>query len=57
MVQCDEIFASAFTLGSLGWRTCTVQVQPHCLDVWLPAHDSDADVAKKLVSNNIKCYT
>jgi hypothetical protein len=57
MVQCDEIFASAFTLGSLGWRTCTVQIQPHCLDVWLPAHDSDADVAKKLVSNNIKCYT
>jgi hypothetical protein len=32
-------------------------VQPHYLDVWLPAHDGDADVAEKLVSNNIKCYT
>jgi hypothetical protein len=31
-------------------------VQPHYLDVWLPAHNSDADVADNLVSNNIKCY-
>jgi hypothetical protein len=25
-------------------------VEPHYLDVWLPAHDDDE------VSNNIKCY-
>jgi hypothetical protein len=31
-------------------------VQPRYLDVWLPAHDSDTDVAEKLASNNIKCY-
>jgi hypothetical protein len=30
--------------------------QPHYLDVWLHAHDGDADVSEKLVSTNIKCY-
>jgi hypothetical protein len=32
-------------------------VEPYYLDVWLPAHAGDANVAGKLVSNNIKCYT
>jgi hypothetical protein len=27
------------------------------LDVWLPTHDDDEATTKKLVSNNIKCYT
>jgi hypothetical protein len=30
-------------------------VEPHYLNVWLPAHDGDADMAEKVVSNNIKC--
>jgi hypothetical protein len=32
-------------------------VEPHYLDVWLPAHDGDGNTTEKLVSNNIKCYT
>jgi hypothetical protein len=32
-------------------------VDPHYLDVLLPAHDGDADAAKNLVSNNFRCYT
>jgi hypothetical protein len=32
-------------------------VDPHYLDVWLPAHYGDAVMAKKLVSNYFKCYT
>jgi hypothetical protein len=31
-------------------------IEPHYLDVWLPAHDDDEARAEKLVSNNIKCY-
>jgi hypothetical protein len=31
-------------------------VDPHYLDIWLPAHDGDANAAEKLVSNNFKCY-
>jgi hypothetical protein len=31
-------------------------VDPHYLDIWLPAHDCDVDAAEKLVSNNFKCY-
>jgi hypothetical protein len=31
-------------------------VEPHYLDVWLPAHDDDVARVEKLVSNNIKCY-
>ncbi len=27
-------------------------VDPQYLDVWLPAHQGDADVVEKLVSNN-----
>jgi hypothetical protein len=27
------------------------------LDVWLPAHQGDGDIAEKLVSNNFECYT
>jgi hypothetical protein len=32
-------------------------VDPHYLDVWLPTHNGDANVVKKLISNNFKCYT
>jgi hypothetical protein len=35
----------------------TSGVDPHYLDDWLPAQDSDANVTEKLVSNNFKCYT
>jgi hypothetical protein len=31
--------------------------QSHYLNVWQPAHQGDADVAEKTVSNNFKCYT
>jgi hypothetical protein len=31
-------------------------VEPHYLDVWHRAHGDDEAKAKKLVSNNIKCY-
>jgi hypothetical protein len=31
-------------------------VEPYYLDIWLLAHNGDADVAEKLVDNNIKCY-
>jgi hypothetical protein len=31
-------------------------VSHHYLDVWLPAHQGDADAGEKLVSNNFKCY-
>jgi hypothetical protein len=31
-------------------------VEPHYLDIWLPAHDDDDATKDKLVSNNIKCY-
>jgi hypothetical protein len=31
-------------------------VVPHYLDVWLPAHDDDATMAEKLISNNITYY-
>jgi hypothetical protein len=31
-------------------------VKPHYLDVWMLTHDGDADMAEKLVSNNIKGY-
>jgi hypothetical protein len=31
-------------------------VEPHYLDVWLPAHDNDEAMAEKLLSNNIKWY-
>jgi hypothetical protein len=31
-------------------------VEPHYLDIWLPAHDDDEATAEKLVSNNINCY-
>jgi hypothetical protein len=34
----------------------STRVEPHCLDVWQPAHDDDEAIAEKLVSNNIKCY-
>jgi hypothetical protein len=32
----------------------SIWVEPHYLDVWLPAHDDDDAMAEKLVSNNIK---
>jgi hypothetical protein len=28
-------------------------IEPHYLDIWLPAHDDDEAMVKKLVSNNI----
>jgi hypothetical protein len=31
-------------------------VEPHYLDVWLPAHNNDEATTLKLVSNNIACY-
>jgi hypothetical protein len=31
-------------------------VEPHYLNIWLPTHDGNGDIAEKLVSNNIKCY-
>jgi hypothetical protein len=31
-------------------------VEPHYLDIWLPAHDDDEATTDKLVSNNIKYY-
>jgi hypothetical protein len=31
-------------------------VQSNYLDVWLHAHNGDADTTKKLVSNNLKCF-
>jgi hypothetical protein len=31
-------------------------VEPHYLDVWLPAHNDDDAMVEKLLSNNIKCY-
>jgi hypothetical protein len=34
----------------------TTGVEPHNLDVWLPAHDDDEARVEKLVSNNITCY-
>jgi hypothetical protein len=34
----------------------SIGVEPHYLDVWLPAHDDDEATTEKLVSNNIKCY-
>jgi hypothetical protein len=33
------------------------EVNPHYLDVWLPAYQGDGDTVEKLVSNNFKCYT
>jgi hypothetical protein len=43
------------TLDSMLQRKST-GIEPHYLDVWLPAHDDDEARAEKLVSNNIKCY-
>jgi hypothetical protein len=37
------------------WKKST-GVEPHYLDIWLPAHDIDETTVKKLVSNNNKCY-
>jgi hypothetical protein len=34
----------------------STMVEPHYLDIWLPAHDDDEARAEKLVSNNLKCY-
>jgi hypothetical protein len=34
----------------------STEVDPHYLDVWQPAHQGDADVVEKLVSNNFKRY-
>jgi hypothetical protein len=34
----------------------SIGVEPHYLDIWLTAHNDDEASAKKLVSNNIKCY-
>jgi hypothetical protein len=31
-------------------------VEPHYLDVWLPAHDDDDIAIEKLVNINTKCY-
>jgi hypothetical protein len=31
-------------------------VEPHYLNVWLPAHNNDEATVEKLISNNIKCY-
>jgi hypothetical protein len=31
-------------------------VQPHNLDVWMPAHQGNGDASKKLVSYNFECY-
>jgi hypothetical protein len=32
----------------------SIGVDHHYLDVWLPAHNGDADAAEKIVSNNFK---
>jgi hypothetical protein len=34
----------------------SIGIEPHYLDVWLPAHDDDETTVEKLVSKNIKCY-
>jgi hypothetical protein len=34
----------------------SIVVEPHYLNVWLPAHNNDEATVEKLVSNNIKCY-
>jgi hypothetical protein len=43
------------TLDSMLQKKST-RIEPHYLDVWLPAHDDDKATTEKLVSNNIKCY-
>jgi hypothetical protein len=56
-----SIFSLAFrinlfiTLDSMLQEKST-GVEPHYLDVWLPAHDDDEGRVEKLVSNNIKHY-
>jgi hypothetical protein len=61
-VRCNlYIFSLVFhinlfvTLDSILQKKST-GAEPHCLDVWLHAHDDDDARAKKVVSNNIKCY-
>jgi hypothetical protein len=43
------------TLDSMLQKKST-GVEPHYLDIWLPAHADDEAMIEKLVSNNIKCY-
>jgi hypothetical protein len=43
------------TLDSMLQKKST-GVEPHYLDVWLPAHDDDEAMTEKPISNNIKCY-
>jgi hypothetical protein len=49
---CINLFV---TLDSMLQKKST-GVEPHYLNVWLPAHDNDEATTEKLVSNNIKCY-
>jgi hypothetical protein len=41
------------TLDSMLQKKST-GVEPHYLDIWLPAHNDDESTMEKLVSNNIK---
>jgi hypothetical protein len=34
----------------------STRIEPHYLNLWLPAHDDDEATMEKLVNNNIKCY-
>jgi hypothetical protein len=52
IVFCINLFVM---LDSMLQKKST-RVEPHYLDVWLPAHDNDDAKAKKPISNNIKCY-
>jgi hypothetical protein len=60
-IQSFLLFVSFFCinlfvmLDSLLQRKST-GVKPHYLDIWFPAHDDDEATAKKLVTNNMKCY-
>jgi hypothetical protein len=38
-------------------KKASTEVDPHYLDVWHPAHQGNADVAKKLVSISLYSYT
>jgi hypothetical protein len=49
---CINLFV---TLDSMLQKKST-GVEPHYLDIWLPAHADDEAMIEKLVSNNIKCY-
>jgi hypothetical protein len=50
---CFSLINLSITLDSMLQKKSS-GVEPHYLNVWLAAHDGDADVAEKLIT--IKCY-